>query len=197
MAQLTSFNQAIRSGVSRLMGPVARLLLKGGLSPNDVTALGFLLNMAAAALLATDHLRWGGILILVAGAFDLLDGVMARSGAQSTSFGALLDSTLDRYSEVVLLFGLLILYVGNGAVTVLIYIAVVGSLMVSYVRARAEGLGLECSAGWLTRGPRVIVLALGLLFNQVVVALGVIALLANFTAAQRIMYLWQRLKLGP
>jgi CDP-diacylglycerol--glycerol-3-phosphate 3-phosphatidyltransferase len=161
-----------------------------------LSVLGFFLNLGVAAIIATGHPLIGGIMVLFAGAFDLLDGAVARLTQRSTRFGALLDSTLDRLSDAALLFGLLVLYVRQQSTwgILLIYIALVGSMMVSYIRARAEGLELECEVGLLARGERVVILALGLLFNRVIIALWILAVLASVTAAQRVFYVWQKTK---
>jgi len=185
-----------RTWPRRLTEPVARLVAKTGLSPNTLTVLGLFLNLGVAAIIATGHTLVGGLMVLFAGAFDLLDGTVARLTQRSTRFGALLDSTLDRLSDAALLFGLLILYVrqhSSGEI-LLVYIALVGSMMVSYTRARAEGLQLECEVGLLARGERVVILALGLIFNQVIIALWILAVLTSITAAQRVFYVWQKTK---
>lgn len=185
-----------RTWPRRLVEPVARLVVKTGLSPNMLTVLGFFLNLGVAAVLATGHLLVGGLLVLFSGAFDLLDGAVARLTQRSTRFGAFLDSTLDRLSDAALLFGLLILYVREQSTleVLLIFIALVGSMLVSYTRARAEGLGLECEVGLLGRGERVVLLALGLLLNRVLVVLWILAIFTNLTAAQRLLYVWQKTK---
>jgi CDP-diacylglycerol--glycerol-3-phosphate 3-phosphatidyltransferase len=141
-------------------------------------------------MIATDHLLIGGIAILFAGVFDMLDGALARARKRETLFGAFLDSTLDRLSEASLLLGLLILCLRQHLTleTLLVYIVFAGSMMVSYVRARAEGLGLECKVGWFTRPERVIVLALGLLFDQILITLGILVVFAYTTVVQRIVY---------
>ena len=161
-----------------------------------LTALGFAWSIAAAVVIAYDYLLIGGILVLVSGAFDLFDGALARAKSQETKFGAILDSALDRLSEAAVLFGLLVLYVGSEATweVLLIYIAIVGSILVSYTRARAEGLGLKCKVGIFTRAPRVIVLALGLIIGQwidkaVFVVLCILAVFAWLTVLQRLIYL--------
>jgi CDP-diacylglycerol--glycerol-3-phosphate 3-phosphatidyltransferase len=135
---------------------------------------------------------------LFAGAFDLLDGPLARAKGQSTRFGAMLDSSLDRLSEAAVFLGILIYYVNqnNTWETSLPYITFVGSVMVSYLRARAEGLGLKCEVGIFTRAERVIVLAIGLMIGQwideaLVIALCVLAALAFVTVVQRLIYVRQ------
>ena len=159
--------------------------------------LGFLGNVGAAYLIATDNLRWAGGLVLVASALDALDGAVARAKGQASLFGGFLDSTVDRFSEAALFLGLLCLYIygpaagSGGPEPVLIYFSLVGSLLVSYTRARAEGLGLECRVGLLTRFERILVLSLGLIFRQVMIALWTVAVLANFTVLQRAFHIWQ------
>jgi CDP-diacylglycerol--glycerol-3-phosphate 3-phosphatidyltransferase len=179
---------------------VVRPLAGVGLTPNALTILGLLLNVITAVIIGLGFLRIGGALVLFAGLFDLLDGAMARVTNKKSTFGAFLDSTLDRYSEGVVLLGLVVYSlrqppsVQNTWIIVLAYIAVLGSLMVSYTRARAEGLGLECKSGLLARPERVLLLAVGLLTHLVLPMLAIMALLANLTAMQRIMLVWRRVR---
>ncbi|MCL4459844.1 MAG: CDP-alcohol phosphatidyltransferase family protein [Chloroflexi bacterium] len=170
---------------------VARGIARTGLSPDALTILGFLLNVLVAAIIASGQQLIGGTLVLLVGAFDILDGALARVTQRMTTFGAFLDSTIDRYSEAVIYFGLLVLYAGRGHEALLIYAVIVGSLMVSYTRARAEGLGLRCEVGLFARPERVILLGLGLLLNQVYLTLWVLAILVNLTAVQRVLYVWR------
>ncbi|MBI2847334.1 MAG: CDP-alcohol phosphatidyltransferase family protein [Chloroflexi bacterium] len=183
-------------GLRRFFDPLARLLGKTGLTPDSLTVLGFLLSLGGAYVIATGHFLWGGVIVLVSGVFDILDGALARVTDHATPFGALLDSTLDRLSEAAVLFGLLIYYVNYESAWggFLVYLTLVGSLMVSYVRARAEGLGLAGKEGIMTRAERVIILALGLLLNQVVPALLIVAVLAYATVLHRVIYVWQQTK---
>src|SRR5437773_1992022 len=114
-----------------------------GVTPNTLTLMGFVLSAASAAAIALDHMVWAAILLFIAGAFDLSDGALARVTGKRSTFGAFFDSTLDRYSESVVLFGLVYHY-GRAAQTTelgIVFAILVGSLMVSYTRARAEGLG--------------------------------------------------------
>ncbi len=176
--------------ISKLLMPI---LSKCRIKPNTLTWLGLAINIIAATVIATNHLLAGGLLVLLAGLLDILDGALARSTKQSTRFGALLDSTFDRLSEAVLLLGILALYLESGntiAITV-IFLALIASFLTSYVRARAEGLGLECHVGLFTRTERVIILALGLLFNQILIALLILVVLALVTVGQRLIYLRQ------
>ena len=124
----------------------------------------------------------------------MLDGALARAKKQETYFGSFLDSTLDRLSEAFLLMGLLILCLRQylALETLLVYIVFAGSMMVSYVRAKAESLGLECEVGWFTRPERVIALALGMLFNQILIVLGILVVFTYITVVQRIVYVRQQ-----
>ncbi len=180
---------------------LAELLAKTSISPNTITWSGFLITLGATVLIVTGHLFAAGLVVLLAGFFDILDGTLARRTNQTTRFGALLDSTLDRLSEALLLLGILVLNLLKDRLTVevlLVYLALIGSLLVSYIRARAEALGLECQVGLFTRTERVIVLALGLLLNQIdyalVTALAIIVLFSFITAGQRVLYIWQQTK---
>jgi CDP-diacylglycerol--glycerol-3-phosphate 3-phosphatidyltransferase len=155
------------------------------------------LNIVAAYVIATGHFLLGGVLILGSGLFDLLDGALARFTKRTTKFGAVLDSTVDRVSEAATLCGLLIWYVAREGATleiVLILAVLIGSFLVSYVRARAEGLGWQCQVGLFTRAERVIVLAVGLLINQIFVALCILAVFVFVTVVQRLVYLWKQEK---
>ena len=172
---------------------VAAWLRWTGLTPNALTVIGLLLNFIVAAVLARGSLLIGGILVLVAGLFDLLDGAMAKITDMVTPFGSFLDSTLDRYSEVVLYGGLLLYILSTpdakvGAV--LIHLTICGSILVSYARARAEALGYKLQVGLLARPERIIILAAGLVLGHPIWALWLLAIFTNVTAAQRIFHLW-------
>jgi len=183
-----------------LTQPVVRLLTRTAITPNAITWLGFLISVGAAALIVTGHLFAAGFVVLVAGLFDMLDGALARHINRTTRFGAILDSTLDRITEAVLLLSILFLYAREPSTlgVILVGIALPGSLLVSYIRARAEAAGLECKVGLFTRAERVIILALGLLLNQIdyalLTALGIIALFSFLTAGQRLLYVWRQVK---
>ena len=164
-------------------------LQAAGISPNALTYTGFLLTVLSAVVLAGGYFRWGAILLLIASAFDLLDGSLARATAQSSTFGAFLDSTLDRYSESITFLALTYYYSGvanSRTELVLIYVILVGSLMVSYTRARAEALNVECKAGMLQRPERVLLLIAGLLIGWLQPVLWLMAILTNVSAVQRI-----------
>lgn len=189
-------NKARRSLAQRVNKIPAELVAKTRISPNIVTALGLLVALVTAWVLYTGHFFLGGFLVLVSGAFDMLDGAVARISGRSTRFGAILDSTFDRLSEAALFLGLLAYYANQGSFqeVVLVGAALVGSMMTSYVRARAEVLGLKCEVGLFTRPERVILLAIGLIFNQMLVILWIIAVLSNLVAWQRLFYVWQQLR---
>ena len=176
----------------RITGPVVRILSKSGITPNTLTFVNLALNIIAAYVIAMGCFLLGGVLVLVAGLFDLLDGALARFTKQTTRFGAILDSVVDRISEAVILCGLLIWYIPQeeaGLEIVLIFTVLVGSFLISYIRARAEGLGWQCQVGLFTRAERVIVLAIGLLVNQIFIALCVLVVFAFITVVQRLVYL--------
>jgi CDP-diacylglycerol--glycerol-3-phosphate 3-phosphatidyltransferase len=188
---------ALRKVVAqRITTPFLSALSRSRLKPNTLTWLGLVVSLAAAYTIATDHLIVAGILVLLSGLCDILDGALARATNQSTRFGAILDSTFDRVADAVLLLGVAYLYLksGNELNTVLAFLALMGSFLTSYVRARAEGLGIACPVGLFTRAERVIILALGLFLDQLFVALVVLAILAFFTAGQRLVYVWQKTK---
>lgn len=174
----------------RLAEGIARLLQKTGVSPTQLTLIGFLLNLGVGAVLALGHLPLGGALLLVVGAFDMLDGALARVANRATTFGAFLDSTLDRYSEAALLLGLLVEASrrGDPIVPPFAFVVIVGSLMVSYTRARSEGLGLKNEVGIAPRPERLVILGVGLIVGLEIPALALLAFLTNVTAIQRILH---------
>ena len=182
----------------RITDPIVGILSKSGITPNALTFINLALNIAAAYVIATGHFLLGGVLVLVSGLFDLFDGALARFTKQTTKFGAILDSTVDRISEAAILCGLLIWYEpqeGASLKIVLIFVVLIGSFLVSYIRARAEGVGLQCQVGLFTRAERVIVLAIGLLINQIFIALCILAVFVFITVVQRLVYLWKQGKI--
>ena len=185
------WREALRARTKGLGESIVRPLARVGISPNTLTVVGFLAMVGVAWVLSQGHERLAGLLIIIVGLFDALDGALARSTGRSTIFGAFFDSTLDRFAEIALYLGLLYLYRSNTLATVLIYLAITGSLMVSYARARAEGLGVECKVGLFTRLERLGVLVLGLLLNRTIWALIVLAIFSNLTALQRMWHVWR------
>lgn len=193
--------QKARQFVAALMRPLAWL----GITPNMVTLLGVVLSIVTAIVIASGHLVVGGVLVLFAGIFDMFDGAIARVRRAVTIFGAFLDSTLDRYSESIILGGLLLYALQRPDLhdmlwpwpheqqwmLVSIFVATVGSLLVSYAKARAEGLGLECKTGLLARPERVVILTIGLLTGTTIWALLLLAILSHVTAIERIVHVWR------
>ena len=167
---------------------IVNVIKRTNISPNALTLIGFFMTVGVAVVLATGKFFESGLLLIVSALFDALDGSLARVTNQTTRFGAFLDSTLDRYSEGIILLALFFFYNRNNGLleSVLVFVILVGSFMVSYTRARAEGLGLSLKSGWFTRTERVIVLIIGLLTGWMTPMLGVLALMTNFTAVQRI-----------
>ncbi len=173
---------------------VGRVLAGWGISPNLLTVLGLLLNAGVAAVIAVGHPQLGGVLLLVASGFDMLDGAVARADGRVTRFGGFLDSTLDRYSEIVVFLGLLVYLLGTPDArigSILVFVAAAGALMISYARARAEAAGVSASVGILPRPERVILLAVCLIIGKPLIALWVLAILTHVTAAMRIVHVWQ------
>src|SRR5437667_1581737 len=193
--------QRARHLVALLIQPLARL----GVTPNTLTVIGLLISILTAVVIAQGYLVAGGLLVLFAGIFDMFDGAMARFLNTATTFGAFFDSTLDRYSESIILFGMLVYALQRPDLhdifwpfaheqlwmIAVIFIAVVGSLMVSYTKARAEGLGLECKTGLLARPERVVLLAIGLLSGTSIWALALLAIFSQVTAIERVVYVWR------
>lgn len=206
---------SLQHGIYKVINPVVHLMIKMGMTPNMVTTIGFLGNVAAAAVLAyagykcaggaaPDYgmLTLAGALVIGFSLFDMLDGQVARLGNMASTFGAMYDSVLDRYCELFTLGGIsyYLLCIGHNIGALFTFIALVGSIMVSYVRARGEGLGLECKMGFMQRPERVVVTAVSLLaagicgqagvgFDPaiiVIIAMIFIALFANMTAFARI-----------
>ena len=197
MVELTSARKNIARHITR---PVVQLLAKTPLTPDILTWFGFLIAVAAAVMVASEHLFAAGFVVLFGGFFDMLDGALARLTNRTTRFGAVLDSTLDRLSEAVVLIGILVFYAGEQsfAGTLVVGLAWAGSLLVSYIRARAEAIGLDCQRGLFTRPERVVILTLGLLLSQfnnaLLIAMAVIAVMSFFTAGQRLYHVWRQLK---
>ncbi len=197
--QYDSLTDWLRVQAAVFTHPIARFLEKLGLHPNTVTILGFLLNIGAGMILATGRLKLGGIVLLLASSVDSLDGALARVSGAKSRFGAFLDSTLDRLSEGALFFGLLIWLLPHNATPeiYLIFLTLLGSVMVSYVRARAEGVGYACKVGILTRLERVVILGAGLIIGWLRPTLIVMAVLTWITVYQRIWYVYRESRKHP
>lgn len=186
--QRLTLTDQMRVHFKGVLDPVAAVLNRLGLMPNTMTILGLVGNTIGAYFLAMGNLTVGGILILLMGPVDALDGTMARLRGQAGKFGAFVDSVTDRYSELVIFAGLLYYYVeqANHIATLLVYAAAAGSVLVSYVRSRGQSLGWDTKVGILTRMERYLVLSPALILQQPLIGLWIIALFANFTALQRI-----------
>lgn len=187
-------SERIGQWVRQYMLHVGMWLSRIGMTANMATLIGFLLNAGVAAVIATGHPRLGGVLLLLASAFDMVDGAIARSTGSTSKFGGFFDSTLDRYSEIVVYVGLLI-WLNTGSDdhlgSLLILIACSGALMISYARARAEAIGYGASVGLVARPERVILLAACLIINQPLWALWILAILTHVTAIWRIVHVWR------
>ena len=183
---------------TRVTDPIVAPLAAIGVTPNMISVAGFAGNVAAGALAASGYFLLAGLVMLLSSALDLLDGALARKTGTVTKFGAVFDSVLDRLSEAAVLGGLTYHFTQTGATTeiALCYAAIVGSIMVSYVRARAEGLGLTLREGLFTRAERVILLAAALIISHGVVlwALWILAVLSHLTVGQRVFTVWQKLR---
>lgn len=171
-----------------LFTPVARWLWRLNVKPNHVSVAGVALNVVATVLIVTDHLVLAGVVYLVAGSLDLLDGLLARLAKMASPFGAFLDSTLDRISEGVVFAAIVYRFAieGRALDASLVVLALLGSLLVSYTRARAEGLGVDCKVGVVTRAERVVLVAVGLLSGLLSPVIYVLVALTAFTVSQRI-----------
>lgn len=192
--------RARESAARAFSQPIARVLAKTGISPTTLTWTGFLIALGGGALIGLGYPFAAGFVVLVGAAFDMLDGALARLTNRVTRFGAVLDSTLDRLGEVAVLLGILVAYAQSGSVAgiLLTGLALPGSLLVSYLRARAEAISLDCKVGLFTRTERVVIVSLGLLFSRVdyalIAALAIIVFFSFLTVVQRLLYIWQQTK---
>jgi len=182
-----------RSEVARVAEPVARAMVGLRLRPNQLSCLGLVGSAMAAAAFAADQRRVGALCLVVAGALDILDGALARVTGQASPFGAFLDSVLDRYSDLMVLAGIVFLFARLRRLEVVAaaLLALIGTVMVSYTRARAESIDVACKVGVMERGERMLVLILGALLDLLVPAIWVVALGANVTAVHRIAHTWR------
>jgi len=188
----TRLQKWVRAGARRLV-PALRAL---HLTPNSLTVVGLLICAGSAVLVALGYLIPGGVLLLLASGFDILDGALARVTGSEYRYGAFLDSTTDRYAEAFTYIALLYYFLFSQHDTLepmLVMFALTGSLLVSYVRARAQSLGFDADGGLLQRPERVVITVIGLMVMPLLVwALWLVAVLANVTAVQRIWEVWQQ-----
>jgi len=195
---MSSFQDLRRKAGRLITDPLVPLISRLRLTPDIMTAIGLVINLVAAVIIGFGHLVAGALIFLLAGLFDLLDGALARYMGKTSSFGALFDSTVDRITEGTLFLSFIFI-TGPGVwpydvmlQLVLIFLAMIGSFLTSYIRARAEGLNIDCTVGLFTRVERVIILALGLLLNQVFIALAIVVVLSFVTAGQRFAHVWRQ-----
>jgi CDP-diacylglycerol---glycerol-3-phosphate 3-phosphatidyltransferase len=195
---VSKFQDLRKKAQSTLTRPLVPLISKLRLTPDAMTIIGVVLNLIAAVVIGFGHLLIGGIIFLLAGLFDMLDGALARYMQKTTKFGAIFDSVSDRVTEGALFLS----FIFNTSIAVwpfsvvwelvLIFLAMIGSFLTSYIRARAEGLGIDCTVGLFTRPERVIILALGLLLSQVFIALAIVVVLSFVTVGQRFVFVWKQ-----
>ena len=185
--------RSVKLGFRGAVQPLALALARAGIQANWITFLGFLLNCVVAVMVAQGWLAIGGAMFLLVNALDFLDGAVARAAGTAGAFGAFLDSVLDRYSEAVVFVGLIAWYSRQDDLLALVFtaLALSGSFMVSYCRARAEGLGMDCEVGMLQRPERIVILGIGLMAADIlhpmilVAVIIALAVLTNYTAGQR------------
>lgn len=186
------FSDHLRKIFKGLLDFIGKIFIKAGFSPNAITLIALLGNFIAAIIIIFGQIQLGGLIVLLVGPLDAVDGTMARLLNKVTPFGSFLDSMADRYSELAILGGLLIHFIKNQnwQASLLVYFAAIGSVLVSYARAKGESLGYSVKSGILTRVERYLIMAPSLILNVPVIGLWVIAVLGNFTAFQRIYQVW-------
>ncbi len=187
---------SLQNGFVNLLSPLIKILTRWGINPNSFTLAGLIITSMAAVAFITGHLRLGGFLILLGGLCDTIDGSLARFANKATHFGAMFDSAVDRYSEFVMFFGMIVYFVmlKDYPTSVVVFFALCGSIMVSYSRARAESLGFDSRVGIMQRPERIVFLGLGALINPGALkfAIWLVAIFANFTALQRIRHAYKQ-----
>jgi len=191
---MSSLQQYRRRIGSRVAEPFVKALSRSPISPNAITVTGVVVTLVAAWLASEGRLLVSGLVLGGASLFDMLDGALARATGKTTTFGAILDSTGDRLSDAALLAGIALWFTqqGNTTATLVTYVALIASFLVSYVRARGEAVGFDCTVGLCTRPERVIVLALGLLTGFVFVAVAIVAFCSSVTVVQRLLHLQRK-----
>lgn len=193
------FTAWLRKVTHKIIAPIAAALARLGVPANTITILGSVFTIIVALLIALGHLRLGGVLLIGAASIDALDGAVARQMGRATKFGAFLDSVLDRVSESAVLLGLAWWYMGQpGQIEeILAYVAIVGSMLVSYARARGEGIGVDCEVGLFTRVERAILIIAALILGLTTPALWVLAVGTTITAIHRIVHVYLQVKDMP
>ena len=188
-----TFTGTIGAVCTRILNGLVRALVFTRIHPNVFTCVGLAINAVGAWMLSRGQFFEAGLVVLLAAVFDLVDGPIARSSGRVTRFGGFLDSVIDRYSDLILLVGMLVYYasVNRFGYIVLTAVAMSGSVMVSYVRARSENEIPKCKVGFLERPERIVLLIIGTLFNRMTAVLWVIAVLSNLTVVHRIVHTWK------
>lgn len=192
------YTRLIGKGSRWLLTKIVRGLAATGLHPNFLTLLGLVVTIWAAVLFAAGEFRWAAGVVFLAGFLDLADGPVARKQGRVSTFGAFFDSVVDRYSDMILYMGLLVYYamIGRFFYVVLAAVAMAGSFMVSYARARAESLIPACKVGFMERPERLVLLIIGGAFNRMAPVLWLIAVLSTITVIHRTIYTWQETTAG-
>jgi len=204
------FGASIGRGAMRIINAMVRVLASAGISPNVLTTVGVTINMGCGVLFGIGEFFWAGVVLIVANLFDMLDGNVARSSGQVTKFGSFLDSSLDRLSDMVSFFGIMIFYAGNSPQhslmnVILAGVGMIASVMVSYTTARSEGLGVKANVGFLQRPERIVLLIIGALStwdwnsnnffaNRMPPVLWVLAVGSVWTVIHRMYYIWKEFK---
>lgn len=190
--------RAIGEACRWLLYKIVHGLAATGVHPNILTFTGLVINFWAAVLFAAGQMRAAGAVMILAGLFDMVDGRVARAQGRVTRFGAFFDSVIDRYSDLVLYLGLLVWYarINRFSYAVLVGVAMAGSVMVSYTRARAESLIRECKAGFFERPERIVLLIIGALAEKMAPALWLLAIGPNITVIHRIVHTWREMRAG-
>ncbi len=186
-------SEKIKLSTEPMLLPIVRILMQFNIHPNVITLLclaGFLIS---ALFIAQGKFLMAGLILLVFAPLDAIDGLLARTGNKVTKFGAFLDSTMDRYGEIFLFLAFTYYFILKGSIAgiVISFLGITGSLMVSYTRARAEGIGLSCKIGWFTRFERITLIILSLILETIFIALTLLAFLTHLTALQRIWYVYK------
>jgi CDP-diacylglycerol--glycerol-3-phosphate 3-phosphatidyltransferase len=164
-------------------------------NPNSFTLMGFLATLIASIFILKEFWVAAGLMIILSGLFDLFDGVVARKSGKVTAFGGFLDSVLDRYSDLFLLLAFIIHYLRKGTpgLVILTFFVSIGTVLIPYIRARAEAIQIPCTVGLMERAERIILLSVGTLFQWMEPILWILAILTHFTVLQRIFYVWKKL----
>lgn len=191
--RVASISGMLGTGGRWILDSIANQLAALNVNPNLLTLLGLFVNILAAVLFAKGMFSVAGLVVLFAGIFDMVDGEVARRTGRVTRFGAFFDSVIDRYSDMVLLLGLVVWYAKLDRIFYagLVVVSLIGSIMTSYTRARAESLIPACKVGFLERPERIVLLIIASLTNRMGPAMWVMAILSNWTVSQRIWYTWQ------